>query len=142
MSDAGYIASELYILGLNSSNSSCPIKISRYETNEGRAHHQMISTLGEDKNFKINLRENNGIYMFGGEDGNGKLNGQLQILKIYTSSDLDRKGVKNFETIKTLGEGPCPRKNHSMSLVAKKNCLVIIGGLDANTNPLSDVWLI
>ena len=68
--------------------------------------------------------------MFGGEDGHGKMSGQLKIMKIYSASDLERKGIKNFEEIKTRGEGPCPRSHHSMNLIAKKNSLVIIGGLD------------
>lgn len=118
------------------------VKVTRYDTNEARVHHQLVSTLAEDKNFKINLRENNGIYLFGGEDGNGKMDSNLRILKIYTPSDFDRKAVKSFEIVKTSGEPPCPRKNHSMSLVSKKNSIVVLGGLDVRTNPLSDVWLI
>lgn len=31
----------------------------------------MITTLGEEKTFRMNLRENNGIYIFGGENPNG-----------------------------------------------------------------------
>jgi hypothetical protein len=80
--------------------------------------------------------------MFGGEDANGNMCDRLKILKIYSICDLEKKGVKNFEEIKTRGEGPCSRTNHSMNLISKKNSLVIIGGLDSNTNPLSDVWII
>lgn len=80
--------------------------------------------------------------MFGGEDANGNMCDRLKIMKIYSISDLEKKGVKNFEEIKTRGEGPCSRTNHSMNLISKKNSLVIIGGLDSNTNPLSDVWII
>ncbi len=80
--------------------------------------------------------------MFGGEDANGNMCDRLKIMKIYSICDLEKKGVKNFEEIKTRGEGPCSRTNHSMNLISKKNSLVIIGGLDSNTNPLSDVWII
>lgn len=48
-------------------------KISRIETNEALVHHQLVTTLNEDKSFKINLRENNGIYLFGGENSEGNM---------------------------------------------------------------------
>jgi hypothetical protein len=58
--------------------------------------------------------------MFGGEDANGNMCDRLKILKIYSICDLEKKGVKNFEEIKTRGEGPCSRTNHSMNLISKK----------------------
>lgn len=67
--------SEIHVISINGNGSSggygvagVGVKIWKFETNLQRVHHQMVSTLGEEKSFKINLRENNGIYIFGGED--------------------------------------------------------------------------
>lgn len=34
--------------------------------------------------------------MFGGEDANGNMCDRLKIMKIYSISDLEKKGIKNF----------------------------------------------
>lgn len=83
--ELGNIRSDMFAILINNSKDSTP-RICRIETNEALVHHQMITTLGEEKGFRINLRENNGIYLFGGETNSGKMDNDLKILKIYSST--------------------------------------------------------
>lgn len=99
-----------------------------------------MTTLGEDKNFKMSLRENNGIFLFGGEGVNGIMSNEMKIFKFYSSAEFERKGIKNFETLQTFGERPSGRKNHSMNLISKKSFIVIMGGEDFKSTILSDSW--
>lgn len=69
------------------------------------------------------------------------MDNHLKILRISSVSEIEKKGSKFFENIRTFGESPCARKYHSMNLVSSKSLIAIIGGLDVKANPLADVWL-
>lgn len=106
------------------------------------SHHQIVTTLGQEQSFRAGLRDNNGIFLFGGEDSQGKMDHRLKILRVGSGADLEKKEVKKFENLETFGQGPCARKNHTMNLIPNKSCLIIIGGEDESTNILADIWAI
>jgi len=67
-----------------------------------------------------------GVYYFGGKQGDGKLVNKLRYFKPVT---VDRKVVQGeFIPIKTSGEAPCPRFGHTMSYLPINSAIVIAGG--------------
>ena len=67
-----------------------------------------------------------GVYYFGGKQGDGKLMNKLRYFKPVT---VDRKVVQGeFIHIKANGEPPCPRFGHTMSYLPVNSAIIIAGG--------------
>lgn len=57
----------------------------------------MVSTLGMDISARIGLKNNDGVFIFGGENSEGKINNDLKILKLSTNSlDNEKKTSRKF----------------------------------------------
>lgn len=74
-----------------------PPKLITISTGEELAHHKMVSTLGMDISARIGLKNNDGIFIFGGENSEGKINNDLKILKLSPSTlDNEKRTGRKF----------------------------------------------
>lgn len=98
----------------------------------------------EGQGTKLHFRSENrikeeGVYIFGGINGEHELNPDLCILKIGT------KPVRIIKP-KANGQAPCPRCGHSAIYWEKLNALIIAGGINdelfstKGTSCLDDIW--
>lgn len=67
------------------------------------------------------MKPNEGIYFFGGRDGNNKANNNLWLLKIY-------QHPAEFVPVETKGKTPVGRYGHSFSHIENSSYLVLYGG--------------
>lgn len=54
--------------------------------------------------------------------------------------NLDIK-FKKWELVATNEDVPCPRKEHTFSMINKKAIAILAGGIDQKGNWLSDLWI-
>ncbi len=54
--------------------------------------------------------------------------------------NLDIK-FKKWEVVTTNEDRPCPRKDHSFSIINKKAIAILAGGINQQGNWLADVWV-
>lgn len=99
---------------------------------------RMKSSICKSKNEnKFNSRKDRveGIYIFGGKEGNGIYSNQLRVLRV-----LNQK--PEFVNITTHGLAPSPRISSSFSFCKDHNFCVVFGGKDNRSNILKDIFLI
>ena len=46
----------------------------------------MVTTLGMDISARISLKQNDGLFIFGGENADGKLNNDFKVLRLAPSN--------------------------------------------------------
>lgn len=55
--------------------------------------------------------------------------------------NLDLK-FKKWELVKVSEDRPCPRMDHSFSVVNKRGIAVLAGGIDQSGERLTDIWIL
>jgi len=101
---------------------------------------RMKSSVCKSKNDgsnKHNLKNEKveGVYVFGGKEGNGCYSNQLRVLRVFNQ----KPEVVN---ILTHGVAPCPRISCSFKYCKDHNFCVVFGGKDIRENIFKDIFLI
>lgn len=113
-----------------------------HEQAERLAHHQLVNTYELEGNLRSQVRLE-GVFCFGGENEEGTVNNALSFINVLGKGgqNLDIK-FKRWESVSTNDDRPCPRKEHTLTLIAKKAVAVLAGGIDQLGRWLDDVWLL